>query len=146
MTIFLKFRAILGHFRQFLANCRYPKHEMFFPCIIFNSMTFTHQFSCFNIHDIQKLAFFGQIFTKWGPFWVPRFLKKIFIAMFFNIMYVGRIFGYTIIYLMALKWRNGHFWEILGNFGLFWVPVGTQNIKKKFSCIIFSPRTFSQQP
>ena len=66
--------------------------------------------------------------------------------MFFNIMYVGRIFGYTIIYLMALYWRNGHFWEILGNFGLFWVPVGTQNIKKKFSGIIFSPMTFSQQP
>ena len=102
MTIFLKFRAILGHFRQLLANSRYPKHEMFFPCIIFNSMTSTHPFSCFNIHNIQKLAFFGQIFTKWGPFWVPRFFIQIFIAMFFNSMYVGRIFGYEIIYSTAL--------------------------------------------
>ena len=102
MTIFWKFRAILGHFRQLFANSRYPNHEMFFPWIIFNSMTSTHPFSCFNIHNIQKLAFFGKNFTKWGPFWVPRFLKQIFIAMFFNSMYVGRIFGYTIIYFMAL--------------------------------------------
>ena len=78
MTIFLEFRAIWDHFRQFLATYRYPKHEIFFPCMIFHSITFTHQFSCFNIHNIQKLAFLGQIFTKWGPFWVPRFLKKYF--------------------------------------------------------------------
>jgi len=66
--------------------------------------------------------------------------------MFFNIMYVGRTFGYAIIYLMALYLRNGHFWEILGNFGLFWVPGGNPETKKKYSCIIFSPMTFSQQP
>ena len=62
--------------------------------------------------------------------------------MFLNIMHVGRIFGYTSIYLMALKLRNGYFWEILGNFGPFWVPVGTQNIKKKFSGIIFLSNDF----
>ena len=70
------FLEILGHFGPLLAISRYSEYQMFFPCIIFFSMTFSHQFSCFNIHNIQKLAFFGQIFTKWGPFWVPRFLKK----------------------------------------------------------------------
>ena len=59
------------------------------------------------------MAFFGQIFTKWGPFWVPRFLK---IAMFFSMMYVGRIFGETTIFSMALLCKNGHFSEILGHF------------------------------
>ena len=39
-----------------------------------------------------------------------------------------------------------NFGEILGNFGPFWVPVGTQNKEKEFSGNIFSPMTFSQQP
>ena len=46
----------------FLANSRYPKHEMFFPCIIFHSITFTQQFSCFNLHNIQKNGIFGPNF------------------------------------------------------------------------------------
>ena len=51
----------------------FPEYEMFFRCIILSSMTYSHQLSCFNIHDIQKIPFFAQIHTKWGPFWVPRF-------------------------------------------------------------------------
>ena len=46
----------------FLANSRYPKREMFFPCIIFHSITFTQQFSCFNLHNIQKNGIFGPNF------------------------------------------------------------------------------------
>ena len=58
----------------FGAISRYPDYEMFFPCIISSSMIFSHQLSCFNIHNVQKIAFFAQIFTKWGLFWAPRFL------------------------------------------------------------------------
>ena len=84
------FFEILGHFGPFLAISRYPEYQMFFPRIIFSSMTFSHQLSCFNIHNIQKMAFFGQIFTKWGPFWVPRFLKICFQQCFLLIcMYKG---------------------------------------------------------
>ena len=68
------FFEILGPFEPFLAISRYPDYEMFFPCIILSSMIFSHQLSCFNIHNIQRIALFAQIFTKWGPFWVPRFL------------------------------------------------------------------------
>ena len=68
------FFKILGRFGPFLAISRYLEYEMFFPCIILSSMTFSHQLSCFNIHNIQKIPFFAQIFTKWGPFWVLRFL------------------------------------------------------------------------
>ena len=68
------FFEIWGPFEPFLPIYRYPEYEMFFPYIILSSMTFSHQLSCFNIHNIQKIAFFAQIFTKWGPFWVPRFL------------------------------------------------------------------------
>ena len=38
------------------------------------------------------------------------------------------------------------FWEILVNFGPFWVPVGTQNKKKNFQALFSFPMTFSQQP
>ena len=58
------FNEILGHFGPFWAFSRYPENQNFFPVI--------------NIHNIQKMAIFGQIFTKWGPFWVPRFLKICF--------------------------------------------------------------------
>ena len=71
------FLKILGYFGPFLAIL------MFFPCIILSSMTFSHQLSCFNIHNIQKIAFFAQTFTKWGPFWAPRFLNM-FLAMVFT--------------------------------------------------------------
>ena len=88
------------------------------------------------------MAFFGQIFTKWGPFWVPRFLK---IAMFFSMMYVGRIFGETTIYFIALLWKIAifvKFWAILGLFEPF---LGTQNFWIFVPCIIYPLMTFSQQ-
>ena len=94
------------------------------------------------MHNIQKMAFFGQIFTKWGPFWVPRFLK---IAMFFSMMYVGRIFGETTIHFIALLWKIAifvKFWAILGLFEPF---LGTQNFWIFVPCIIYPLMTFSQQ-
>jgi len=49
--------------------------------------------------------------------------QNMFLAMFFSIRCVGRIFGETTIYFMALLWKNGHFCEILGYFGLFWADL-----------------------
>ena len=92
MTIFLEFRAIWDHFRQFLATYRYPKHEIFFPCMIFHSITFTHQFSCFNIHNIQRIALLAQNFHQMGAILGTKISLIMFLAMVFTGMYVGRVF------------------------------------------------------
>ena len=71
--------------------------------------------------------------------------QNMFLAMFFTIMYVGRIFGETTIYFMAILWKNGHFglfWAILGRFEPF---VGTQNFWIFVPCFIFPQMTFCQQ-
>jgi len=57
-------------------------------------------------------------------------------------MYVGRIFGETTIYFMALLWKNGHFCEILGYFGPFRAISRYPEDQNFFPGIISSPVTF----
>ena len=78
--------------------------------------------------------------------------QNIFKAMFFSIMYEGRVFGDTTIHLMALLRRNGYFRETLDHFGPYWTilghsepHVGTQNFRNVLPCIISSHMGFSQQ-
>jgi hypothetical protein len=46
--------------------------------------------------------------------------QNMFLAIFLTTSYVGRVFGETTIYFMALILKNCHFLLILGYFGSFW--------------------------
>ena len=71
-----------------------------------------------NENIIQKIAFFAQIFTKWGPFWVPWFFC---ICFYWDVCRKGFL---RITYLFhgintekwPYFWNLGLFWTILGNF------------------------------
>ena len=86
------FFEILGPFEPFLAISRYPDYEMFFPCIILSSMIFSHQLSCFNIHNIQRIALLAQNFHQMGAILGTKISLIMFLAMVFTGMYVGRVF------------------------------------------------------
>ena len=84
-----------------------------------------HYFLCIDF----QLAVFRQkrtYYTKNGIFW-PNFhqmgailgtfiSQNMFLAIFLTTSYVGRVFGETTIYFMALLLKNGRFFLILGHF------------------------------
>ena len=130
-----------------MANSRYPKHEMFFPCIIFHSITFTQQFSCFNLHNIQKKWHFWAKFSLNGAHFGYLYFQKNIYSYVFE-YYACRqdfwIYNYIFNGIVVKKWPFfGKFWLILGRLGTCKYPEYKQ---KNFQALFSFPMTFSQHP
>ena len=85
----------------------FPEYEMFFPCIILSSMTYSHQIHALTYIIYKKYHFLPKFSPNGGHFGYLDFSKYVFSGM-----YVGMVFWEKTISFMALIRKNDHFFEI----------------------------------
>ena len=109
---FLKFLGYFGPFFAILSQ----NMRCFSPAFFYFQWLTVTSFHALIIHNIQWIAFFAKIFTKWGPFWVPWFFC---ICFYWDVYRKGFLRNNYLFHgIKTEKWP--YFW----NLGLIWPILG----------------------
>ena len=135
---FLKFLGYFGPFFDILSQ----NMRCFSPAFFYFQWLTVTSFHALIIHNIQWIAFFAKIFTKWGPFWVPWFFC---ICFYWDVCRKGFLRNNYLFHgINTEKWP--YFW----NLGLIWPILGIFLANSRypkhemfFPCIIFHSITFT---